>query len=169
MEKPPAPVIEAAVRPAPPPDPETQDKYLRDRLEDQISWHERKSGWNQRWYRRLRGLEILLAASIPLAAAILVDGLPARRKVLIVGLSVAIAAVSGLLSLWRFQENWADYRKTSESLRRIKYLFATRTPPFDGPDAFHLLVQQVEAQLTDQTASWSESARKSVAVRKLSE
>ena len=43
-----------------------QDDYIKDRVDGQIEWYDRKSGTNQRWFRWLRIVEIIAAASIPL-------------------------------------------------------------------------------------------------------
>jgi hypothetical protein len=42
------------------------DDYIKDRVDGQIGWYDRKSGTNQRWFRWLRIVEIIAAASIPL-------------------------------------------------------------------------------------------------------
>ena len=41
-----------------------------DRLEDQISWYDRKSGENQRFYKWLKIMEIAVAAALPVVAAV---------------------------------------------------------------------------------------------------
>ena len=41
------------------------DEYIEQRLNDQISWYDRKSGTSQLWFKRLRFAEIVAAAIIP--------------------------------------------------------------------------------------------------------
>lgn len=41
-----------------------------DRLEDQISWFDRRSGDNQRRYRWLKLLELAIAAALPVVAGV---------------------------------------------------------------------------------------------------
>jgi hypothetical protein len=41
------------------------EDYIEQRLNDQIGWYDRKSGTNQRWFKRLRFAEIVAAATIP--------------------------------------------------------------------------------------------------------
>ena len=71
-----------------------------------------------------------------------------------------IAAVTGLLSLYKFQEIWTTYRTTCESLRREKFLYLTRTDPYIEKNAFNLLVQRVEALLAKENSSWVEVMKK---------
>ena len=42
------------------------ENYFKERLEDQINWYDKKSNKNQRWFKFLRILEIILSALIPL-------------------------------------------------------------------------------------------------------
>ena len=41
------------------------DEYIEQRLNDQISWYDRKSGTSQLWFKRLRFAEIVAATIIP--------------------------------------------------------------------------------------------------------
>jgi hypothetical protein len=42
------------------------EDYIKDRLDAQIKWYSEKSKCNQRWFKRLRVIEVLFATSIPL-------------------------------------------------------------------------------------------------------
>ena len=41
------------------------EKYIKERLQDQISWYDKKSQWNQKLFKRLTLAEIVAAALIP--------------------------------------------------------------------------------------------------------
>jgi hypothetical protein len=75
-------------------------------------------------------------------------------------LGVFVAVIAGVLELLHLQERWIEYRATAESLRREKFLFLTQTEPYDKDDAFHLLVQRVEALLSKENAEWAQSMMK---------
>jgi hypothetical protein len=47
-----------------------QDEYLKNRVDDQIAWYNRKSASNQRWFQLLHMVEIVAAATIPLLAGL---------------------------------------------------------------------------------------------------
>ena len=68
--------------------------------------------------------------------------------------------IASLLGLLNLQEHWIEYRATAESLRREKFLFLTQTEPYDKDDAFHLLVQRVEALSSKENAEWAQSMMK---------
>ena len=41
------------------------EEYLQERLDDQINWYDKKSAWNQKWFKVLWTIEILFAVAIP--------------------------------------------------------------------------------------------------------
>jgi hypothetical protein len=131
------------------------EEYIKQRLDDQINWYDRKSGRNQRWFKRLRFAEIVAAAIIPFLSGFASDSL--RIKIAIGALGVVVAVIASLLGLLQLQEHWIKHRATAESLRKEKFLFLTNTDPYDKDDAFHLLVQRVEALLSKENADWAQS------------
>jgi len=136
------------------PDSLDQTGYLEQRVRDQVEWYGRKSRWNQRWFRLLRVVEIVAAAMIPFLTA--VPDVP-RMKYVIGGLGVLITVVAGVLALFQFQERWAEYRTTSESLKRERFLFLTGAEPYAGADGFPVFVQRVETLLSKENAGWAQS------------
>ena len=140
-----------------------QDEYIKNRVDEQIAWYARKSSANQRWFKGLRVIEIVAAAAIPLLMGY-VDKLDAL-KIIVGVLGLIIAVIAGVLGLYQFQENWINYRATGESLKQEKYLFLTRTEPYDGSGPFSLLVQRVEGLLAKEHSGWAQTLR-SVALLK---
>ena len=134
-----------------------QEDYLVRRVDDQISWYDAKGQSAKRMFSRLRFTEIVMAASIPFVAGFEAS-IPYSR--VIVGVTgVVIAAISGLLSLYRFQENWVEYRISCESLKHEKFLFLTGTVPYDTSDAFTRFVQRVESLISKEHSQWAQSVR----------
>jgi Protein of unknown function (DUF4231) len=131
----------------------TEQEYIEQRLDDQQQWYSKKSSWNQTWYKRLRVVEIVLAVSVPFFTSLINQNMQSMTYV-VSALAFVIAAVSGLIALEKFQENWVDYRSAAETLKREKFLFLTKTAPYDGPDPFHNLVQRVEEILAKENATW---------------
>jgi hypothetical protein len=134
------------------------EEYLEQRLSDQISWYDRKSATNHRWFKWLRFTEIVAAATIPFLAGFAGDLL--QVKLAIGALGVVVAVVASILALLHLQEHWIEYRATAESLRKEKFLFLTQTEPYEKEDAFHLLVQRVEALLSKEHTEWAQSVTK---------
>lgn len=130
------------------------NEYLAERVEDQISWYDQKSGWNQRWFKRLRVIEIVSAAMIPFLTA-LPDSL--NMKYVIGATGVIITIVAGILALYQFQERWIDYRATCESLKKERFLYLTRTEPYSEGNVFSVFVQRIEALTSKENTGWAQS------------
>lgn len=133
----------------------TSEEYLQERLDDQIKWYDDKSSWNQMWYKRLRALEILFSVTLPFLVSH-ITGDSGMLKLLAGAMGVAIALIAGLVTLYKFQENWVEYRATAETLKHEKYLYLTQTAPYDGDNAFHLLVATAESAMSKENAAWSQ-------------
>jgi hypothetical protein len=131
----------------------TPDEYIKERVDDQIGWYDNKSQRSQRWFKRFRGLEIIVAGLIPLFAGF---GDGSTYSVVIVGvLGAVVAILASLLSLNQFQENWIKYRTTCESLKHEKYLFLTSADPYHEEDSFGLFVQRIEDLISKENSAWS--------------
>jgi hypothetical protein len=137
----------------------SEQEYIEQRLNDQISWYGRKSGTNQLWFKRLRFTEVLAAAIIPFLSGFAGESLAIKIAIGVLG--VVVAVIASLLGLLRFQEHWISYRATAEALKAEKFLFLTQTQPYDKEDAFHLLVQRVEVLLSKESSEWLQSMVKS--------
>lgn len=131
-----------------------EEAYIKERLDDQIDWYNNKSKHSQNWFKTLRIVEIIAAATIPFLAGYASDSAP-ELMVVIGLLGVVIAFVAGIISLNKFQEIWIEYRTTSETLKHHKYLFLTKAVPYDKDDSFQTLVQTVEALISKENSNWN--------------
>jgi hypothetical protein len=128
-----------------------------ERLEDQIAWYDRKSLWHQKQYKVLKVISMVAAALVPLTVA-----LPAWTFVP-GALGVVVVIAEGLQQMNQHHRYWVQYRQTCEQLRREKFLYMGRTGSYNLPDAkaFRLLVENVEALVSDDNASWMQGRRES--------
>ncbi len=136
----------------------TEEEYLDNRLNDQISWYSKKSQTNQKLFKRLRLLEIVAATIIPFLAGI-GSAIP-YYSIIIGALGVIIAVSAGLSALYKYHENWIEYRTTAETLKHEKYLFQTKCSPYENNDAFCKLVQRVEGLISKENTQWSRYTEK---------
>ncbi len=149
--------------------------YIRDRVDGQIAWHSKNSGKNKTRYHWLTVLNIILAACIPFLSGIAIV-LPEAFGVLVLplvvsGIGVLLTIVAGMLSLFKFHENWVDYRLISESLTREKFLYLARAEVYDedsteGADPFPLFVERTEGLIAKTVAAWGRNASRKVLSKK---
>ena len=132
-----------------------EQKYIDERLNEQISWYSSKSQWNQKRFKILKIIEFTSAALIPFLVAYSDECL--YIKFIVGFLGIGIAVVAGLLSLYKFQENWIEYRTTSETLKHQKFLYETLCPPYnDEQTRFTKLVQVSEGLISKENSNWAQ-------------
>lgn len=133
-----------------------EDRYLKDRVNDQINWLNGKSSSNQQSYKLIRTTVIILSISIPFATGY-VDEPPYATYVKFgIGLAgVLIAVLESILALQKYQENWVQYRTTSETPTQEKMMFTYRAGRYADTDTpFQDFVMEVESILGNENKTW---------------
>jgi len=132
------------------------DRYLKDRYEDQINWYDRKSVWNQTWYKRLQWGLIVLSSLTPVLIAI--DALDDKMVWLAaIPLTTAtlVAIFTATIKTFNFQENWLNYRTTCETLRKEKFLYNAGAGAYAGvANREVLFVERVESLISRENTLW---------------
>lgn len=131
----------------------TPEEYLKDRVENQISWYGRKSRSNKMWFIIFQIATLIISASVPVFAIFSSD-MWARVTVAILGSTTAVT--TGIVSLYQFREHWIDYRTTAESLKHEKYMYQTSTGPYAGDASFEVLVERIEALVSQENTAWQQ-------------
>lgn len=125
--------------------------YLHKRVDGQIAWYSKKSSRYKMYYYSLQSLALVAAASIPVIV-LSMTGDASRLLVAVIGAITAIT--TGVLSLFGYHDLWVNYRITAENLKREKYLYLTRTHPYEKPIADSMFVAGVEALLAQEKTVW---------------
>lgn len=136
-----------------------EEEYLKSRLDSQIDWYGKKSAINKKYFRLCQVILLVMAMLITLSGTFNGQDFPFVAY-LVPFLGASIAVISGLLGLFKFQENWMEYRTVSESLKHEKYLFLTKSEPYHDAKAFGLLVNRVENLISKENTNWSQYMNK---------
>ncbi|MFN0016362.1 MAG: DUF4231 domain-containing protein [Saprospiraceae bacterium] len=145
--------------------------FLINRLGDQITWYDKKSGYFKRKWEGTRRWVIILSASIPFLVGLI--GLTFRDgqsdptfdlfiKIVVGTAGVAIAILEGFNSLHKSQEHYIDYRMTSEKLRQEFSFFMARGGAYAGlsaENAYAQLMAQTEGIMANENNKWAEVTR----------
>jgi len=122
------------------------------RLEDQIRWYDKKSMCAQRYYKTIKLIEVVCAASISLSSI--------YCSVIASVTGVLIVVLEAVQQLNQWHANWASYRSTCESLRHEKYCYIEKAGPYAniGSDqARVVLVERVESLISTEHSKWIRS------------
>ena len=131
------------------PDAERAREVTLARLEDQITWYDRKSTNSRNWHMRLKIGTLVCAAAIPFSAAM------GAQAYVGGGLGALVVVMEGFQQLFQFHTNWVSYRGTCESLKHEKYLFLALAGPYAAAaNPQRMLAERVEATVSVENAKW---------------
>jgi uncharacterized protein DUF4231 len=120
------------------------------RLEQQIKWYGSRARSSKRWYMRIKLVQIVSAAVIPVIAA-------ADLAVWIAGaLGALVVVLESVQQLFQFHSNWTTYRSTAESLKHEKFLYIAGAGAYaTAKDPAALLAERVESRVSQEHAAWA--------------
>lgn len=130
------------------------NEYISTRLDPQIEWYDEKSVHAQKRYKQFQVVEIILAAFIPLLSGYtsLCDLIP-----IIIGiLGAIIVIIESVTKLYKYHENWIQYRSTCEMLLYQKHLYLTRSFPYNPNDETvdNIFIKNVEETMSAENRHW---------------
>ena len=115
----------------------SSDSYIKDRVENQIQYFNRKAIESQKWYRRLKKVAIVCNILTTIAIA-LVFAVPDRLK-LITG-SIAFVLSMVVLATYQWEEfanygsKWEKFRLVTERLKSEKFLYQHQAGRYASDD-----------------------------------
>ena len=133
---------------------------IGERLEGQIKYHENKSSKYQRYYKRIKTIEIIAAAMIPVLSALHVADKPdyATYTLAIATalLGVLITIFEGILQLYQFQQIWITSRATAEAMNHEKFMYLAKAGAYaTAPNPLSLLAERIETIGSQENAKWA--------------
>ena len=135
--------------------PLSASHYIEKRLDDQIKWFDKKSGHNQKLYKRLKKIETACTLSLPVIGILPFPNYSWNQLGLVV-----LGATATYIRCWgnieTYYELWAKYRTACELLKKEKFLYQTHTGIYDETDSrYSVLVAQVERILAAENNQWN--------------
>lgn len=150
--------------PSMPPPPPQKSAAPFDRIAKQSTWYGDKSQKNRTMYVRLKGLQIVLAAAIPVVS---VAAASDPQRWTSAGLGALIGIVEGFLQLGQYQQNWLLYRATREALKREEFLYAAGAGPYAGvAGKDELYIERCDAIMSGENAKWLATQQKAASEKK---
>ncbi len=139
-----------------------QSDYIDGRLVDQIKLYERKASASRFNYYFWQSLTIIAAALVPIVATVngastSFGGFLGNTNTVIALLGGAAAIFAGILSLFKFQENWLKYRSSYEDLRSNLAQYKIGVGVYENRKAaFPLFAETCENIINAERGQWAQ-------------
>lgn len=109
-----------------------------DRLEDQLGWYDRKSIAAQQAYKRVKVVQLIVGAAVPVVAALQVSAAVTAT------LAAFVFLAECAQQLYQWQTNRVLYRSTAEALKHEKFLYLAAAGPYQMDDRDRVLAERIE-------------------------
>jgi len=137
-----------------------EDDYIKDRLEQQVTWYDEKSKHCQKYYKLLKEISYILAISLTPISLYFAECPGVKYVIAFIG--ILIAVVNYFSSSNNYHENWLHYRMNCMLLESEKYLYLTKTDPYNNGSAFNTLVKRCENIIINENAAWKDLNKQDV-------
>lgn len=128
--------------------------YIDDRVNNQIKYYSKRGSSFKKKFYFFRTSSILCTSFIPFFTSLI--STYTFFAVLVSLLGVFSVIFEGILSLFSFKDKWINYRMKAESLKRLKFLYLTKTYPYNIDDCFNYFVSDCEDILANEKKSWAQ-------------
>ncbi|MER7836223.1 DUF4231 domain-containing protein [Streptomyces sp. NPDC096040] len=129
----------------------TQD-YVEGRLSQYQKWYDKKAVKTKAMHLRMRTISVVGGALVP----VLVNLDLSFAKLTATVLSLIVVGSVSLESVYRYREQWKNYRSTEQLLGHERVYFETKVGPYSGlteSEAFTTLVARVESAIANENSA----------------
>ncbi|MET9374799.1 DUF4231 domain-containing protein [Streptomyces sp. NPDC002992] len=130
----------------------TPQGYVESRLAQYQEWYDRKATKMKAMHLRMRTVSVVGGALVP----VLVNLDMSFAKATATALSLVVVASVSLESVYRYREQWKNYRSTEQLLGHERVYFEARVGPYrklSDRDAFTTLVARVEKAIANENSA----------------
>ncbi|MFE5299480.1 DUF4231 domain-containing protein [Streptomyces sp. NPDC056632] len=130
----------------------TPQAYLDGRLAQYQEWYDCKATKMKAMHLRMRTVSVVGGALVP----VLVNLDMGFARITATVLSLVVVASVSLESVYRYREQWKNYRSTEQLLGHERVYFAARVGPYHGlsdRDSFTTLVARVEKAIASENSA----------------
>jgi hypothetical protein len=131
------------------------EEYIKVRYQTEIEWYDKKAIANQFRNSCFQIILIICSSITPVLIALSFS----LRNELAIWISIVFAvitAISGsVLKIFKFYDNWMNYRTICETLRKEIHLYNAALDEYrESPDKEALFVERVEALISREHTLW---------------
>lgn len=131
-----------------------EERYLKERVEDQISWYDKKSIDEQKRYKRYSYVILGASSFIPLVTILTTENVCYRIVVCLLGIATSIS--QGIINLNDYNENWIEYRTVCETLKKEKFMYLSKAGVYSSAESrFEYFVERIESIISQENVNWA--------------
>ncbi|MFI0925434.1 DUF4231 domain-containing protein [Streptomyces sp. NPDC021012] len=130
----------------------TPQRYIETRLAQYQGWYDVKATRMKAMHLRMRTVSVVGGALVP----VFVNLDLGFARVTATVLSVVVVAAVSLESVYRYREQWKNYRSTEQLLGHERVYFETKVGPYHNlgkREAFSVLVARVEKAIANENSA----------------
>lgn len=136
--------------------------YIKDRYQDQIEWYSDKSSINKKYYYVFQWIIVIFSTIVPIFVSIKsfiiepdYENSYSSFEIITLTLTLIVAISTSSLKIFKFQENWINYRTISESLKKEKHYYDAEIYDYqDTEDKEAMFVLRVERLISMENDKW---------------
>ena len=130
----------------------TPEEYVDERLNPEISYYNKSATRAKQRYLQMRAITVVGGALVP----VLVNVHVAYLDILTTALSLVVVLFVSLETVYRYREQWTNYRTAEQNLRNEYFIFTSQAGPYVGQDeasAFAIFVNRIEQAIEAESTS----------------
>jgi hypothetical protein len=146
---------------------EQERHYIEHRWHSQWDWYDKRASEAKKRYQRLQVMisvgavivPVLISFQPPTAWEAALPGINDTLRVITVVISGVVAALAVFENVYKWGDNWRNFRGAAEELLREKALYDVKSGPYrKTKQPFQLFVQRCEEIMTKQNGSFLQLA-----------
>lgn len=130
----------------------TPEEYIKERLNPEIKYYSKSATKSKQSYLRMRALSVIGGALVP----VLVNIPGPYVDILTTILSLIVVLIVSLETVYRYREQWTNYRTAEQSLRNQYFQYTSKAGIYgtlDEATAFKLFVDRVEEAIDAESSA----------------
>ncbi|MEU6623360.1 DUF4231 domain-containing protein [Streptomyces litmocidini] len=130
----------------------TPQRYIETRIAQYQEWYDTKATRMKTMHLRMRTVSVVGGALVP----VFVNLDLGFARITATALSVIVVAAISLESVYRYREQWKNYRSTEQLLGHERVFFETKVGPYRNlgrREAFSVLVARVEKAIANENSA----------------
>lgn len=130
----------------------TPEEYVDERLNPEISYYNKSATRSKQRYLQMRAITVVGGALVPVLVNINVPYL----NILTTAISLVVVLFVSLETVYRYREQWTNYRTAEQNLRNEYFIFTSQAGPYSGLDeaaAFAIFVNRIEQAIEAESTS----------------